>query len=221
MAASSLSPALLLMAHSPDAGAARPDLEDLLGRERCAALEAVLVRRAVSWAADVAPGRLLVAYEPADAESSIRSLAGDATELFAQTGAGLSERLGAAVAHAFDVMDGPVLVVWPDLPVWRREHALSALDDIGAGCDVSVGPVFDGGFYLVALSRPAPALFELPDEAWHGADAMGLALAVVHQAGLQAGLVRPERGLRRPADVRAALADPLTDPELVAILRGH
>ena len=32
------------------------------------------------------------------------------------------------------------------------------------------------------------------------------------------GLLRAERGLARPADVRAALADPLLDPELRALL---
>jgi hypothetical protein len=49
---------------------------------------------------------------------------------------------------------------------------------------------------------------------------MGLALAAIHQAGLEVGLLRAERGLRRPDDVSAALADPLVDPQLRAALGG-
>ena len=155
----------------------------------------MLRRRARDWAAEIAPGRVAVA---------------------AATG---SAQLAQATDRAFAGGDGgPLLMIWPDLPQWRPEHAAGALDDLAQACDVSVGPEFDGGFYLVALARSTPALFAIPDEAWHGPDAMGLALTAIHAAGLQIGLLRPERGLRRVADVRAALADPLLDPELRAIL---
>jgi glycosyltransferase A (GT-A) superfamily protein (DUF2064 family) len=216
-----LSPAVLVMARAPEAGLARPELRELLGDERCAALERVLLARVADWAGDVAPGRVLVAHRPAAAEESVRRVVGDEAQLFGQEGAAPGERLGGAVERAFAVTGGPVLVVWPDLPQWRAEHAASALDDLDAGCGVAVGPVFDGGFYMLALAAPVPAVFGLPDEAWDGPDALGLALGAVHEAGLEAGLLRPERALHRPADVRAALADPLLDPELAAILRGR
>jgi glycosyltransferase A (GT-A) superfamily protein (DUF2064 family) len=81
-----------------------------------------------------------------------------------------------------------------------------------------VAPVFDGGLYLLALNRIIPALLELPEAAWDSPDAMGLVLAPIYEAQVPVGLVRPERGLRRPADVRAALADPLLDDELRSLL---
>jgi glycosyltransferase A (GT-A) superfamily protein (DUF2064 family) len=235
-----LSGAVLLIAPDPDAGAGgvRPQLVDLLGPARCAALGRLLITRAARWAADVAPGRVYVAAE-ATAADSVLALASDDARLIpvpgapsapapeagaapgAGPGAGVSERLAGAVARAWtEAEDGPLLVVWPDLPRWRAEHARSALDDLAAGCGVSVGPVFDGGFYLLALQRPVPSLFELAAEAWSSPDAMGLALDVIHRAGLETGLLRTERGLRRAADVRAALADPLLDPELRSILQG-
>ncbi|HEX4011927.1 MAG TPA: DUF2064 domain-containing protein [Solirubrobacteraceae bacterium] len=178
-------------------GGARPGLAALLGAERLAALEQALVRGAREWAEGVAPGRVRVV---------------------AATG---SAALGEASARAFAASGGPVLLVWPVLPFWRPEHAAGALDDLAHECDVSVGPVYDGGFYLVALARPAPALFAVPDEAWSGADALSLVLGAVHAGGMQAGLLRAERGLRGAADVRAALADPLLAPELRAILEDR
>jgi hypothetical protein len=195
--AGSPSGAVLLVAPDVDAGAGgvRPELVELLGSDRCAALGRTLITRAERWAADIAPGRVHVT--------------------------GVSEGLAGAVAQAWtEAGDGPLLVVWPDLPRWRAEHAAGALGDLADGCGVSVGPVFDGGFYLLALRQPVPSLFELAPDAWSGPEAMGLALEVVHRAGLGAGLLRTERGLRRVADVRAALADPLLDAELRSILQA-
>ena len=74
-----------------------------------------------------------------------------------------------------------------------------------------MGPVFDGGLYMLALT-PAPAdARPLPAGTWDSPDAMGLVLGAINEAGVAVGLLRAERALRRPADVRAAVADPLLD----------
>jgi hypothetical protein len=41
----------------------------------------------------------------------------------------------------------------------------------------------------------------------------------VREAGLELGILRAERALHRPADARAALADPLLPDGLAKILR--
>jgi glycosyltransferase A (GT-A) superfamily protein (DUF2064 family) len=83
---------------------------------------------------------------------------------------------------------------------------------------VALGPEFDGGFYMIGLARPVPALFQLPERAWRSPDAMSAAIVAAREADLEVGLLRAERGLRRPEDVRALLADPLTDPEIRELL---
>jgi glycosyltransferase A (GT-A) superfamily protein (DUF2064 family) len=97
-------------------------------------------------------------------------------------------------------------------------HAAAALSDLDSGCDVAIGPVFDGGFYLVGLARPLPRLFSPSEDGWRSADAMAIAIGAAHEAGLELGLLRAERALHRPGDVRAALADPITDPEIRRLL---
>jgi glycosyltransferase A (GT-A) superfamily protein (DUF2064 family) len=154
------------------------------------ALEHELVARARRWADALAPGRVVSA-----------------------PGA-----LGEAVRLLFAEGNGPVLVVWPELARWRSEHATAALDDLADDCEISVGPMFDGGFYLVAFARPVPALVDLPDAAWQGRDPIGLAADAAQRAGLGVGLLRTERGLRTPADVSALLADPLVDDDLRRLL---
>jgi glycosyltransferase A (GT-A) superfamily protein (DUF2064 family) len=78
--------------------------------------------------------------------------------------------------------------------------------------------VIDGGLYMIALRRPLPRLFALPEQAWRSPDVMMLGIAAARDAGLEIGILRIERALQRPADVRAALADPLLPDGLAAIL---
>jgi glycosyltransferase A (GT-A) superfamily protein (DUF2064 family) len=183
-------PAVLLVAA---AARPRPDLRELLGDERADAVMRLLEARATEWAEALSDGQMSAA---SDDES-------------------LSDAVGRVFAQA---AGGPVVVVWPVLPRWRPAHAEAVLDDLAAGCEASVAPVFDGGLYLLAMTRVIPALVDLPAEAWDSPDATGLVLAPINEAQAPVGLVRPERALRRPADVRAALADPLLDEELRSLL---
>ena len=159
-----------------------------------------------------------VAYEPSDAGATARDVVGPDVNLFPQNGAGLAGRLANGSVLALAGGDGPLLIAWPELMHWRPEHAEAALTDLGDGYELSVGPVFDGGFYLLALAHPLPALFGLPDATWRSRDSLTLVLGAAHAAGVEGGMLRAERGLRSPGDVRAALADPLLDLELRALL---
>jgi glycosyltransferase A (GT-A) superfamily protein (DUF2064 family) len=185
-------PAVLVMA---DAARARPELRQLLGDERAVAVERLLLARAMEWGDALSGGRV--------------SVAGD------------DEGVADAVPRVFGEAGGdPVLVVWPVLPRWRPEHTAAVLDDLAYGCEASIAPVFDGGLYLLALARLIPALLAVPAETWDSPDVIGLVLAPINASEAPVGLVRPERALRGPADVLAALADPLLDGELRSLLSG-
>lgn len=211
-------PAVLVMARAASPGEVRRALEPLLGPEGCAALQSALLLAAVDWARAVAPGEVHVAYDPPDAAPEMRAVLPSGTGLFPQNGDGIGSRLADATARVFSRHDGPVLAVWPDLPRLRVDHARAALDDLRAGCDLTLGPVIDGGFYLVGVSRPQPKLFTVPEQAWGASDVMGTVLEAAREAGLEVGILRAERALHRPADLRAALADPTLPAEIARIL---
>jgi glycosyltransferase A (GT-A) superfamily protein (DUF2064 family) len=212
-------PAILIMARVPRRGEVRPALESLIGADHCVALQTTLLLQALEWARALAPREIYIAHEPADGGRELRALLGEGVTMFPQNGDGIAGRLADAVGRIYTHGRGPVVVVWPDLPQLRPEHALAALGDLAAGADVVLGPVFEGGFYLVGFTRPIPALFALPEKFWRGSDGIGMALAAGSDGRpLEVGILRPERGLHRPADVRAALADPLLPPAVARAL---
>ncbi len=168
-----------------------PGLAELLGEERARALAAALRAEAERWAEAVAPG-LVHSGDGSLADATERVLAGH---------------------------DGPLLVVWPLLARLRPEHASGALGDLEAGCELVIGPVIDGGLYLLGVTRPLADVVQVGDEAWAGREALPSALAAGAESGREVGLLRAERALRQPSDVRAALADPLLPTEIGRILR--
>jgi hypothetical protein len=212
--------AVLIMARAPRRGDVRRALEPVIGQDGALALQTALVTQALEWARQTQPRAIHVAHDPPDSGPELRALAGDEVMMFPQNGDGISGRLADAVGRVFSRGPGPLVIVWPDLPFLRPSHAEATLEDLKAGCDVVFGPVFDGGFYLIAIARPMPNLFGLPEQVWRSADAMGIALAAARDAGLEVGILRAERALHRPADVRAVLADP-TLPAPVARALGR
>jgi glycosyltransferase A (GT-A) superfamily protein (DUF2064 family) len=220
-AAGGPAPAVLLMARSPRRGEVRKALEPILGLDGCLALQAVLIRQAVKWGRSLEPRAIYVAHDPADAGAQMRMVAGPDVTAFPQNGDGISGRVADAVARVAAHGPGPIIIIWPDLAEFRESHAAGVSGDLNAGVDAVFGPVFDGGYYLIAISGPLPSLFALPEQVWRAPDAMNQVLLAAAQSGLEIGLLRAERALHRPADVRAALADP-TLPEAVArVLAVH
>lgn len=214
-------PAVLIMARAPRAGQVRRALEPLLGPAGCAALQAAALEQAARWARAVGAGSPYIAADPPDAGPELSDLAAGDAIVFPQNGDGIAGRLADAAGRVFARGTVPLLIVWPDLPRLRDEHAAAALDDLTAGCDVVLGPVLDGGFYLIGLQHRSLELFCLPEQLWRGRDTMALAAAAVRQLGAEVGVLRAERGLHRPADVRAALADPLLPEAVSRVLRAH
>src|SRR5579884_1354279 len=177
------------------AAAPRPELEAMLGAGRAGELRAELHARARAFADRIANQGFHTA----------------------SAGASLSEE----VEQAWGAEDATVLlVVWPEVVRLGQGHAAGALEDLAFGADVVVGPVIDGGLYLLGLRQPFPNLLRSLDESLESDDPGPLGLAAASAMGLEIGLLRVERGLHSASDVEAALADPLTPEDIRRILSG-
>jgi Uncharacterized protein conserved in bacteria (DUF2064) len=198
-------------------------------------LAAVLLDRTLAWAREAAPGADYVAIEgragssvpapPLDAAGAAdRDRSGPAGPPPDRRLAPPPDPLGAGAmdvaARLFAAGHAPVLLATAECPMLARAHAIAALDDLRDECELVIGPLTGGGWYLLGLARPIPELAALPADSWHNPDVMALAFAAAQQAGLTIGLLRPERRLATDADVRAARVDPLVPEEVRAALGG-
>jgi rSAM/selenodomain-associated transferase 1 len=75
----------------------------------------------------------------------------------------VGEDLGARMKHAFETMFARgyhhVLIVGTDVPSLPLKHYQEALGLLDTH-DLVLGPALDGGYYLIGLNKPTPALFE-------------------------------------------------------------
>jgi hypothetical protein len=106
-----------------------------------------------------------------------------------------------------------VLLVAPDVPGLDDRLAHAALADLAAGAPLAMAPATDGRPFLVALARADPALVRA------AADGLPDRQAATKLIDGELGLLRSERRLVTPGDARAFAADPLTPPDLAALLR--
>jgi uncharacterized protein len=148
--------ALLLIARHPTPGAAKTRLCPPLSGERASALYEAFLLDSLEACRRVPGIARLLLYSPRRASRYFRALAPDFV-LMPQRGAGLGQRLDNALSLCFyrGFQKAAVLASdSPTLPPERLEQAFTLLDS----ADVVLGPSEDGGYYLIAASRPVPRL---------------------------------------------------------------
>ena len=80
-------------------------------------------------------------------------------DVVAQLGRGLDERLAAAFAQAYAWLPVPVVLIGMDTPQVTPGMLEAAIRPLATGtADAVFGPAADGGFWLLGLRHPDPAL---------------------------------------------------------------
>jgi rSAM/selenodomain-associated transferase 1 len=200
--------AILVMAKTPRRGRVKTRLAPLLGQEGCAHLQSVLLQQTVEIALAVAPQATYIAVDPPDAEGEVAVLVPPAVCLLAQEGAHLGERLAAATEAVLSRGHDRLVVVGTDAPLLREEQLRQTIALLGDDHDVVFGPAFDGGYYLVSLSRALSEVFDIDPALWGGPDVLAASLCRAEELGLRVGLLAPMSDLDTPADAAALLSEP-------------
>ena len=148
--------AVAVLAKAPLAGFAKTRLIPVLGAEGAAALQARLIARAVTTACAAGIGPVTLWATPDETHPALQAIAGEcAVALVRQCDGNLGARMLAALAAA----NAPALVIGTDCPALTAEHLRSAADILRGGTDAVVVPTEDGGYALIGLRAPEPALF--------------------------------------------------------------
>ena len=189
---------LLVFAKAPVPGLVKTRLAADVGVDEAARVYRTMGRRIVDRVR-TGPQRTLVCFDPPDAQPLVRRWLGDANlEFWPQEGTDLGERMMLAFRRAFGGADR-VCVIGTDVPDLGRSQVSAAFNALER-CDVVFGPANDGGYYLLALGRPVPSLFQ--DMAWSTASVLRESLARAHAAGLVVECLAPLDDVDTAADLQ-------------------
>jgi rSAM/selenodomain-associated transferase 1 len=202
---------LIIFAKEPRPGQVKTRLSPPLSPETSAQLYHCFIQDILDEMARVPEVSLAVAFSPETARGFFRRLAPPGTILFPQEGADLGDRMARAFARSFVAGFGPVVLRGsdvPDLPaaVVSEAHAVLA----SGQAQVVLGPATDGGYHLVGLTEPQPALFQGP--AWSSRTVLADTLDLARQLGLRVHLLPPWPDIDTFDDLQTFLTRPRPAP---------
>ena len=190
---------LIVFARSPDAGRVKTRLAAELGRERALAIYRDLGSRVLAQVRTVSACEIVIAYTPPEARQRVRAWLPGADRYEPQAEGDLGKRMTAAVSGCFSAGAHRVVVIGTDCPSVDAgviEEAFLGL----ASADVVLGPASDGGYYLIGLARPLPALFTgIP---WSTPDTLSATLERARATGAAATLLAELRDIDTADDWR-------------------
>jgi len=197
--------ALAVMVKAPLPGHVKTRLTPTLTEEEAAELySSFLTDLFVNLRGAPLPADLFSAITPPGSKEDFSGVIPDDVDFFPQTGEGLGQRIENVFKCLFEKGYGKAVVTGsdsPDMPLRFIEEALCALDE--PDVDIVFGPAHDGGYYLVAASRPIEAPFR--DINWSGSTVLEETLEKVKEAKLSYRLLDPWHDMDRPADLKLLL----------------
>ncbi|MGA0806394.1 MAG: TIGR04282 family arsenosugar biosynthesis glycosyltransferase [Pseudohongiellaceae bacterium] len=113
------------------------------------------------------------------------------------------EDLGARMAHALGTMlqrKRFALVIGTDAPQLDAQCLELALQALADGCDIVLGPAFDGGYVLIGMRERCAPVFE--GVAWGSSRVLQQTLDLITTAGLRCCLLAPQPDVDEPDDLR-------------------
>jgi rSAM/selenodomain-associated transferase 2/rSAM/selenodomain-associated transferase 1 len=193
---------LIVFARAPVPGLVKTRLIPALGPQGAAEACRRLTERTIGWASRLDPGgrgRVEVRTDDGTAAPAMAAArAGGGGRAVAQGDGDLGRRMARAFAEAFSSGARRVVLVGADLPDLTPAHIREAWRLL-RGADLVLAPAFDGGYGLIGLGRPCPALFE--DISWGSEKVFEQTLSRAAAAGLAAELLPPLRDVDRPEDL--------------------
>ena len=142
---------------------------------------------------------------PGDCLDELRALA-KGSPVLPQSEGDLGARMHAAFTCLFEQGARHVVVIGADLPTLPPPHLAAAFNALEAGTDLVIGPAEDGGYYLIGMSRPTPAVFE--GIAWGRASVLQATRATAASAGLRAHEIAMWYDVDTAADLARVAAGP-------------
>ena len=197
--------AVLIFAKAPVPGAVKTRLIPVLGVEGAAQLAERLIGWCVDMAVAAGVGPVELWCTPDAAHPAILAMAARHGVRLAVQGEGdLGERMARALAEALG-RHPRALLIGTDCPSFELADLPQAATWLAQGQDAVFGPVEDGGYWLIGLTRPQPALFE--GITWSTGGVMAATRERPRALGLRWAELPVHWDLDRPEDLARLQAD--------------
>ncbi len=132
-------------------------------------------------------------------------LAGDDVAITLQGGGDLGARLARCAARAFGEGVSELWILGADAPTLPASYVRDAWEALRCGRQAVSCPATDGGYVLIGLARPLPALFrEVP---WGGSEVLQVTLERARETRIALKLMAPWYDVDRPEDLERLRAD--------------
>jgi len=163
---------VLVFARSPEVGRAKTRLIPALGAQGAADLYALLLEHILAVVSEAKPPEieLWMDCEPVSPAIIVAARRLSATVRIQPEG-DLGWRMRYALERTLAEGAWPILI-GSDVPMLTAVHLADAAERLGAGADAVLAPAEDGGYGLVAISRPLPEMFS--DMPWGTSVVMAL-----------------------------------------------
>ena len=191
-----------VFARWPEAGRVKSRLSPALPAALACRLHRALVLDTAEMAGAVPAARSLLYWSDAPAGRPDFPLPGG-VEPRDQRGADLGERLARALAEMLEAANEGAVAIGTDCPDLEAPVVVAAFEALRAH-DLVLGPTRDGGYYLIGLKRPAPALFAGME--WGTERVLEQTLARAASAGLKAHRLETLEDVDTPADLIRLIA---------------
>ena len=187
---------VLAFAKAPRAGEVKTRLAVGIGSEAAADLYATMASNALERLRSRTYD-LFVCYDPPSAAAEVQIWLGVEVTLTPQAEGDLGRRMWCALRDGLEIAS-QVCVVGTDVPDLDAALVDQAFDGLSEA-DMVIGPADDGGYYLLALQRPIPELFEgIP---WSTSEVLDRTLDVAHGLNLTVRTLRTLRDVDTAADL--------------------
>jgi rSAM/selenodomain-associated transferase 1 len=174
-------PRIIIFVKAPRPGFVKTRLAAAIGNEAACGAYRQLAETVVANLAPLPHTELR--FTPDDAENEIAHWLSDDWTARPQGEGDLGERMHRAFIEA----KGPAIIIGSDCPQVELSDLRTAAKTLQAR-DAVIGPATDGGYWLIALNAPCPALFE--NIKWSTSDVLPKTLEKANEAGLSVQLLR-------------------------------
>jgi uncharacterized protein len=148
---------LIVFVRAPRAGAVKTRLAREIGATAACDAYHKLVRAVLNRINSI--GNVQLRYSPDDAESEVQPWLRRSWTLSPQGSGDLGERLTRAFAESFADGARRVVIIGSDCP-WLSDAEIEQAWNELETHDLVLGPARDGGYWLVGLREPKPAVFD-------------------------------------------------------------